>query len=312
MSRNRNLKAGLHKARRVLKRVAPNWRRRAGVVELGVGLKLTGGRATTAPAIHIYVKSKIDESELRRNQVFPKKIEGVLVDVIAVTGRRHNSNGPISSGLHIVADDANSQDYGTLGLVFRRVGDAQNIWFLTCAHVAPMGRNMYVVGDPQEIGKAPRNTNSQINGRLTPLLDWAAIQSAIINPKSIALGIIGANGPYNVGTAKEGDEVFRVTTSNSIVQGRVTALGVPIDLQGGGNPTVGAIQVGPLGTSPFSGPGDSGTMLLRHNGTGTDLVGVIFGEWFDANGNPVASAASAFDRIQPELNVDFEHVNSGD
>ena len=53
--------------------------------------------------------------------------------MIAVTGR-HTSSG-IHSGLNVVANNPADPDFGTLGMVLRRLGDT-DLHFLTCAHIA--------------------------------------------------------------------------------------------------------------------------------------------------------------------------------
>jgi hypothetical protein len=309
MTRADRIKRDLAKARRVLKKVRPKWRRRVGVVDVGVGLKLVDGGATEAVAIHVYVSAKVEPAALRPNQRFPKEVGGVLVDVIQATGRR-SQGAAIQSGQHVVANDPTSIDFGTIGLVLRRQNDPTN-WFLTCGHLAPPAVAMFLhessggVGVPT-IGSVPRNTATRINRRLNPRHDWAAIRSAV-DPGLVRGGFQGAPRPYQVESAQIGDPVFRVSGTGQKVVGLVTGLEVPIDI--GGDDNVAMIQVAaPLGQPPFSNPGDSGAMLLRDAGAGTDLIGVIFAIFYGPGNANLASAAGGLDEIDDELQIDFANT----
>jgi hypothetical protein len=303
MAKIPGLAAQLARAKRALKKVRPGWRRRKGVVGLGVGIKVSQGQSAERVAIQVYVAAKLGEDALRENQVFPQSVGGVPVDVVPVTGR-HIGNGSTQSGQRLFAQSTPGNQ-GTLGLVLRRLGNADS-WFLTCAHLAPAGQNMFRVGLASRIGVALPNTAAQINRRLTPRLDWAAIQAADPAPAPMVMGVAGAARPYGLGTVDIGDEVFRTDAGGAHVRGRVTGLEVPIDL--GGNPLVAAIQVAAIGAGPFTQPGDSGAMLLKRNGSGTDFVGLLFAEFLDNHGNHEASAACGFDEIDAELQTDYPNT----
>jgi hypothetical protein len=60
--------------------------RRANVLGVALGHKVTGGRETHEPCVVVYVERKLPEAALARRDVVPKDLEGVRTDVVQ-TGR---------------------------------------------------------------------------------------------------------------------------------------------------------------------------------------------------------------------------------
>lgn len=54
------------------------------VVGVDVGIRMHEGKPTGEPCLVVYVQSKVPRAQLAKSDVLPRKIEGVLVDVVAV------------------------------------------------------------------------------------------------------------------------------------------------------------------------------------------------------------------------------------
>lgn len=66
----------------VLRRHEDELMRFANVVGVSQGVRTEQGIPTGEPAIIVYVSKKVPESELEADQVLPKEIEGIRVDVV--------------------------------------------------------------------------------------------------------------------------------------------------------------------------------------------------------------------------------------
>jgi hypothetical protein len=111
-----------------------------GVVEVGVGVKETGGQLTEHLAFRVFVREKVPEDELSDEEVVPKKIDGFSTDVIKVRRRRlligfddenDETNYSLKVGGIYIGND-NKIGKGTLGC-FCRWGS--HTVFLSCHHV---------------------------------------------------------------------------------------------------------------------------------------------------------------------------------
>jgi hypothetical protein len=69
-------------AREVKERHADRLRSYANVSGVGVGRRQTGGRRTDEICVRVYVRRKLPEAQLRAEDVLPRKVDGVGVDVI--------------------------------------------------------------------------------------------------------------------------------------------------------------------------------------------------------------------------------------
>lgn len=94
-----------------------------GVVGVGIGEKITGGKLTGKPCVRVYVRQKLPEEELKRRDIVPRTLKEVPTDVIeagevralaARTERWRPAPGGVSIGHHRITA-------GTLGaLLFDR------------------------------------------------------------------------------------------------------------------------------------------------------------------------------------------------
>lgn len=70
------------RAEKILEKVRDKWLARDGVTAVDLGFKWSKGRMTPRLSIRVHVARKKDRSELSPDDLFPKQLEGVLVDVI--------------------------------------------------------------------------------------------------------------------------------------------------------------------------------------------------------------------------------------
>jgi endonuclease G len=72
-------------AQQVLASVRENWLQRPGVTAVDLGFKWSHGQMTDELAIRVHVSEKKPFSELSEEELFPKEIEGIPIDVIEAT-----------------------------------------------------------------------------------------------------------------------------------------------------------------------------------------------------------------------------------
>jgi hypothetical protein len=75
----------MEKAQEVLEAVRDEWLQRPGVTAVDLGFKWSQGEMTNRLAIRVHVARKKASWELAAGELFPKEVDGVLVDVIEAT-----------------------------------------------------------------------------------------------------------------------------------------------------------------------------------------------------------------------------------
>lgn len=74
--------ATMEEVRRVKERHEAELMEKAGVVGCAIGYKHVGGKKTDELCIICYVTEKKPEGKLRKQDIIPKKIEGIPIDVV--------------------------------------------------------------------------------------------------------------------------------------------------------------------------------------------------------------------------------------
>jgi len=72
----------MEEARTIKQRHEAELMEKAGVVGCAIGYKQVGGRKTHELCIVCYVIEKKQEGKLRREDIIPKRIEGIATDVV--------------------------------------------------------------------------------------------------------------------------------------------------------------------------------------------------------------------------------------
>ena len=95
-----------------------------GVVDIGIGFKVKNGKWTTETGITVFVEKKIPENKLKAVDIIPKKINGILVDVLdepVITKKEADpnnqesirSNPPVEKLKSIQVNNGGSADDGS-------------------------------------------------------------------------------------------------------------------------------------------------------------------------------------------------------
>jgi len=72
----------IEEIRKVKKKYERELLKKIGVIGCAIGYKYIDGKKTDELCIICYVKEKIPEEKLKKQDIIPKKIEGISVDVI--------------------------------------------------------------------------------------------------------------------------------------------------------------------------------------------------------------------------------------
>jgi hypothetical protein len=262
-----------------------------GVVEVGVGLKETGGGLMEDMAFRVYVREKLPEANLEPGQVIPREIQGFRTDVIVVRGRIliigfndendvRNYN-PKVGGSRIGNDKQMHQ--GTLGCFARLNSDSSTI-FLSNHHVlfadgAGVGSK---VGQPQyedaccctcnSIGEVidGDSTLDCAIGRLKSDVSFVPKVRRIRQPDNtveLSGWISGSAAPVS------GDQVWKVGARTGLTRGTISQVTPDVEIH-------------PL--APFTriaDHGDSGSVVVRLGG---EVVALLYA--IDREGGPLGLA----------------------
>ena len=66
-------------------KVAEEWKKRPGVLNVAVSHKIVNGKLTDVRCITVYVEKKIAEAKLKASEIIPKEVKGMCTDVIELS-----------------------------------------------------------------------------------------------------------------------------------------------------------------------------------------------------------------------------------
>lgn len=269
-----------------------------GVVRVTVGMRERGGKLEQEILFRVHVEQKLPESALAPNDVIPKTIRGVPVDVIVKrlpqleTGFKDDTNDdrkyrPIVGGISVSAEDANPDIPGTMGCICRRTTD-NKVVFVSNWHVLidPGGAIGNGAGQPKW-----RKKCCCVCDRVGTVLDFdKALDCAIAEidaktpwaPKIRRIikldGTVEEEGKIAGGTAPVATEgVYKVGMRTGLTYGFISDI----------DPVQTRVEVTPDAEfSRMSAPGDSGSvyvsitnhkvMALHNAGDGRHGFGIPF------------------------------------
>jgi hypothetical protein len=271
-----------------------------GVIGVGVGYKEVRRKVTKDPAIRVYVKKK--RSDLPKNWSIPSEIDGALTDIIeepeeviaysnpSTTGGQ-TSQGMLVGGAEIgpsrrFAD--NGRNSGTIGYI---IGDQNEPMILSSYHVLAVDNNWN--NERNKLISQPAGDDQNIvavveEAWLDGNVDAAVARITDENKRRARTGIL-PNIPQVNGAATRDDVVQMVQSGNKSVRksGKVTKLtsgiigGIEdldfsIDVKYTYSPIhrfENQIRVVPRpGTSAFSVPGDSGSLVIDDSNRAIGLL----------------------------------------
>ena len=251
-----------------------------GVVEVGVGIKETGGELTEHVAFRVYVEEKLPESEFPADKIIPKTIRGFPTDVIKrrdqIPAIGFNDEDDSTNyakkvgGIRIGSE--NGGGTGTLGCFCRRTTD-NKVVFLSNHHVLFSGSAQVgsKVGQPDfsdcccctcnSIGTVADGQAGALDCAIATLNSDVPFFTKIKTIKRDngtveQNGAIAGNAP-----AVMSDEVWKVGARTGLTRGTITQVAPDVELT-------------PLPAFPrFAFFGDSGSVVVRR--ISGDVVGLL-------------------------------------
>ena len=305
-----------------------------GVVGVDIGEKITGGRRTGRLGIVVYVRHKYSAARLRRDQVVPAEIEGVVTDVVADDAvlhrallardaefppargaERHDhvlggiSIGPWRSVVLAPPDAPRPGEYvivGTLGaLVTDRTGNGR-IMALTTFHAACVD-DAWAVGDEMvhpsraDGGTGPADVFGTLcRAALSGSVDGAAILLApdlFHRPSIVDIGLVTGSA-----VAARGTVVRKRGRTTGLTTGRIVSVDATVRLDyrdGLGIRTLrDQLRIEAVGGGPIGDYGDSGSAFVDNDNR-------VVGLYVAGNAAGTAAFASPIGKVLQELDVDL-------
>src|SRR5712691_754013 len=271
---------------------------RANVVGVAVGNKMIHGQDTNERCIVVFVERKQPEEELRRHDVVPKEIDGVLTDVVetgrftaiplvqSMDGNRTHRMRPASGGVSIGHYRITA---GTLGVLVRRQGRPA---ILSNNHVLA-NENTGQIGDPilqpgpVDGGRLQDPIARLLERAVAPLLGAFGltmkrlpsgpanlVDAAVAEPidaSLVAADILDIGRVTGTADATIGLAVRKRGRTTALTEGRVTAVDAVVEVDYGGGKT--AIFREQIVSDMLSKGGDSGSLVVDDR---SRAVGLLF------------------------------------
>lgn len=251
-----------------------------GVRAVGVGLKEVGGALTEAIVLRVYVERKRPETELSPDEILPKEIDGIGIDVLehhptTQTSPDQGRYRPIRGGIQIGNDTGAA---GTLACVAQRNSDHRWV-VLSNSHVMMAGKSLLDtdirIAQPSvsgccccTCGFIGTVLDSQIGGKVDCAI--AAIDDDVAHIQEI----IDIGGIAGVAAAVVGDKVQKRGRTSHVTSGTVVDIAFPTT--SGSHSFTDQIRVTPDAAFPnFQIGGDSGAALVNET---RHVVGLMWGK----------------------------------
>jgi hypothetical protein len=258
------------------------------VVGIGIGEKLTDGKATGEPALKLFVRVKYDRGELDSNQVLPREHLGVPTDVeeiglvkplvtaptvvpqVAAINPRTRMR-PAHPGSSVGFQDPNNQFTmaGTFGAL---VHDTHGQYILSNNHVlADEGR--LAPGAPI-FQPGLLDGGRPANDKIAELTRFIALQAGpntvdcaiarVLRQADVSNAILRIGIPQGVAAAQIDMVVHKFGRTSSYTVGRVISVDtdVTVGYETGNFLFHGQIIIQSTTTRPFSRAGDSGSLIV--------------------------------------------------
>lgn len=269
------------------------------VVGVAVGEKISDGRHTGVWAVKFLVRLKCPEAQLSKKHVLPKSIAGLPVDVEetglfrrfarkkhtpAATPNPRTKIRPAQPGCSVgFADPANQFVMaGTFGAL---VKDKNGTYILSNNHVLA-DENRLPVGSPifqpglLDGGNAGTDQIAQLS-KFIPLQtsppNHVDCSIAKLTSSSVANNhVLGIGAPQGVADAQIDMTVHKFGRTTSYTAGRISSVDTDVTVQyeTGAFTFTGQVIVVGLSGHPFSGAGDSGSLILER--PSNQAVGLLF------------------------------------
>ena len=294
----------------------PTWN----LMGVGIGEKLVDGRHTGIMAVKFLVRAKYPENRIRKGHALPKSIGGVPTDVEevglfralpaagptpATVPNPRTRIRPAQPGCSIGFADPNNQFVmaGTFGAL---VQDGKGVYILSNNHVladegqlpegSPIFQPGLLDGGHQKTDQIAQLTKFvPLHPNVLNQVDCAIAR--VSSPGDVSSAILQIGPPREAGNAQIDMTVQKFGRTTDYTAGQVTSVDTDVTVQyETGNFTFGGqmIIVG-LGGKPFSGAGDSGSLIVER--TSNMGVGLLFA------GSPTHTIANHISDVLQTLSV---------
>ncbi len=297
------------RAKRVLSKHKAQLLSIPGVQSVEVCRKVTRGEVTTAYSVTVLVGRKIPVNRLRREEVIPRVLGGVPIDVQPVAfratgcswlGASLRKRRPAMVGGLSIGDVATGGAATVTAMV--RGQDDQAFMGLTAGHAVT---DAGIITQPAG-GVASQAVGTVTDIELSELMDAALFQ---IDPhrRPAAGGVAGLGGPTKIGALSSSTDFVPVIMAGACsgwVYGKARRIEGPvqIDYGQGTSELRDQILVYPVPSGrTFNQAGDSGAMLLSADGT--EAIGMVIAALIDDDGVSGMGLATPLDRILQRFGV---------
>jgi hypothetical protein len=314
-----------------------------GVYHVAVGVKETAGDLTGDLSFRVYVREKIEESQLPAERVVPRKIGGVKTDIntpplripIMADEKKYR---PIVGGIRITNGRTivDGPGYGTLGCIGKNRRD-KSIVALTNWHVlfvggGGIGTEVHQPTEAHGEGNGVPTGKNVIgvvgDGIITAIADaavvkvdtsWCRTCGIDWRDEIHGLGVNRYDGISGIAHAVSTEPVFVVGQSTGhLVEGIVVTddeAEFGITYEHVSDPRVPApggkftqrfihqLSIRPAGNDPFSLPGDSGGVVVNAR---SEIVGLLFSHDFPPKNTSSANHISDVIKALHVRKVDFD------
>jgi hypothetical protein len=267
-------------------------RNHKGVYKVDVGYAWRDGKMTGEVAIRAHVKRKKPEEELGKNDIVPKEIDGLPIDVIESNIERHplTRRNPLVGGVE--TRNVNLGGRGTLGAVVFNQGDY--------APMALSNRHVYVADRPNgaagdrvnQPGTTSSNDTVGAVMRSNAALDCAV--AALNNSRQVSTSVLNFEG---------GIKGVRTPVIGAVVTKSGRTTGTTLGMIEGVNANDVAIVPIPGDWQEISSPGDSGSIWLER--TSHAAVGLHWGGETSTAPADERAWAKNISRVANRLNIEL-------
>lgn len=273
---------------------------------VGIGYKVTHRIATKEKALQVYVDRKIHTRLLKPEDRIPDEVEGIPTDIVETgkfqIGRKfppiyQRRVRPAPAGVSVGHHEVTA---GTLGALVRQGGD---VYILSNNHILA-NENHAKVGDPilqpgpYDGGRPDRDTIAQLAGfvtlesEATNTVD-AALATPIVRddvaPEVLHIGRVKGDAEPEVDMA-----VRKSGRTTRYTEGTVTATDVTLRVWYSEGTLVFTDQFMVSARGGFSGPGDSGSLIVDRENR---AVGLLFA------GSTLTTVANRWTNVAKALKV---------
>lgn len=273
------------------------------VTGVGVGYRIRNGVVTSETCIRVYVSRKVPLDRLRPEEVIPRSVAGVDVDVVEASftvqadlslAARRSRHMQLQAGISVAGLRVTA---GTLGTVLSDASGRDLLlsnWHVLCGSLLAQRGEAILQPGPFDGGTPDQGIARLERFALNRHLDAAC---ASLDGHRFCTHVHAGLGPRPLGTTGPvlGLDVVKSGRTTGVTRGRITDVDADVTVSGYPEGSIDfkgqiIVETGDR-DQPFSRPGDSGSVVLARNGP---AVGLLFGGSIEMTVlNPINDVARA-------------------